>query len=41
MKRKVYRFYIDNPNCYVAIKASCEFIAKLRFLLRYKQKEVI
>ena len=41
MKKKTYRFYIDNPNCYVAIKASCEFIAKLRFLLYYKQKEVI
>ena len=41
MKRKVYRFYINNPNCYVAIKASCEFIAKLKFLLRYKQREVI
>ena len=41
MKRKVYRFYIDNPNCYVAIKASCKFIAKLKFLLRYKQREVI
>ena len=41
MRRKVYRFYIDNPNCYVAIKASCEFIAKLKFLLGYKQREVI
>lgn len=37
MKRKVYRFYyINNPNCYVAIKASYKFIAKLKFLLRYK-----
>ena len=41
MKKKTYRFYIDNPNCYVAIKASCEFIAKLRFLLYCKQREVI
>ena len=41
MKRKVYRFYIDNPNCYVAIKASCEFIANLKFLLYYKRREVI
>lgn len=41
MKKKIYRFYIDNPNCYVTIKVSCEFIAKLKFLLRYKQREVI
>ena len=41
MKRKVYRFYIDNLNYYVTIKASCEFIAKLKFLLYYKQREVI
>ena len=41
MERKVYRFYINNPNCYVAIKASCKFIAKLRFLLYYKQREAI
>ena len=36
MKRKIYKFYVDNTNYYIAIKASCEFIAKLRFLLYYK-----
>ena len=41
MKRKVYRFYIGNKNCYVAIKASCEFMARLRFLLHYKQREEV
>ena len=41
MKKKTYRFYIDNPKCYIVIKASCELIAKLRFLLYYKQRKVI